>query len=122
MTPGPMNFRGPIRGLMVFRGPMGLKGFIGPIEMKHRRPFFFLRSPEFGQENRFNFGEDLFFWRSLENPEKSVPFFLLVLDCTKPEMRNICAVPRPTLGSRRPWVRTDRIRKLLYSRSQRWSQ
>ena len=30
-----------------------------------------------------------FFWRSLENPEKSVPFSLSVLDCTEPEMRNI---------------------------------
>ena len=66
-------------------------GFIGPIEMKHRRPFFSVwRSPKFGQKKRFNFGEDLFlFWRSLENPEKSVPFSLPVLDCTKPEMRNI---------------------------------
>ena len=66
-------------------------GFIGPIEMKPRRPFFFFwRSPEFGQKNCFNFGEDLlFFLRSLENPEKSVPFSLPVLDCTKPEMRNI---------------------------------
>ena len=111
---GPWAWRGP------GEGPMGL---IGPIEMKHRRPIFFWRSPKFGQENRFNFGElfffqitwictekpfqfrwrSFFFWRSLENSEKSVPFSLPVLDCTKPEMRNIWAVPRPTLGSWRPY-------------------
>ena len=40
------------------------RGLIGPIEMKHQRPFFFLfwRSPEFEHKNRFSFGEDLFFF------------------------------------------------------------
>ena len=66
--------------------------------------FFFLRSPEFGQKNGFNFGGDLTFCRSLKNPEKIVPFSLHVLDCTKPERRNIWVVPGPTLGSRRPWI------------------
>ena len=82
-------------------------GFIGLIETKYRRPFlfFFWRSTEFGQKNRFQFGEDLFFWRSLENPEKSEPFFLPVLDRTKPEMHIIRVDPRPTLGSRRPCSR-----------------
>ena len=60
-------------------------GFVGPIEMEHRRSFFFgdhlnldkitvsisvktifffffRRSSEFGQNNRFNFGEDRFFF------------------------------------------------------------
>ena len=92
MTPGPMDFR----ESMALKGPMrGLNG----LHRAHRNEIpktFFLRSPEFEQKKRFNFGEDLFFfWRSLENPEKSVPFFLPVLDCTKPEMRNIGAVPGP---------------------------
>ena len=58
-------------------------GFIGPIEMDDRRPFF-------GEESHKN------------PPEKFMQFFLPVLDCTKPEMRNIWADPGPTLGSWRP--------------------
>ena len=54
-------------------------GFIGPIQMEDRGPFFFLRSRE-----------------------KLCHFSCFFLDCTKPEMRNILAVPGPTLGSWRP--------------------
>ena len=83
------------------------------------------RSPEYGEKNRFKlggaffFGDHLnlerktvsnlvktfffFFLRSLENPEKSVPFSLPVLDCTKPMMRNIKVVPGPTLGAPARW-------------------
>ena len=49
---GPWSLRGPQEGPM---------GFIGPIKMKPRRLFFW-RSPKFEQKNRFNFGEDLFFF------------------------------------------------------------
>ena len=42
--------------------------------------------------------EDLCFFGEI------VPFSLFLLDCTKPEMRNILAVPGPTLGSRRPCI------------------
>ena len=62
MTPGPMDFKGPIRG---------------PIEMtltnqfvENRRPFFF-------------------FLRSHQNPEKIVAFSSSVLEYTKPEMPDI---------------------------------
>ena len=50
MTPGPMDFRKPIRG------PNGLYR----TDRNETPKTFFLRSPEFGQKNRFNFG-DLFF-------------------------------------------------------------
>ena len=67
MTPGPM----------VLRGPMNLNGIEkwkshqshmwtakcrpeNPLKF-WRRPFFFWRSLDFGQKNRWNFGEDLFF-------------------------------------------------------------
>ena len=47
--------------------------FIAPIEMEHRRLFFW-RSPEFGQKNRFNFGGDLFFGDHLKIRRKVCHF------------------------------------------------
>ena len=35
------------------------------------RPFFFLRSPKIVWKNRFNFGEDLFFWSSPDFDRKT---------------------------------------------------
>ena len=111
MTLGHMNFRGPIMGPVGFRGPSGgPMGFRGPIEMTLRNQYVEDRRPFFGGrlKNIF-FIEDIFFkwrpffWRSHQNPEKTVLFSPSVLEFTKLEMPNIWADPRPTFGSRRPW-------------------
>ena len=95
--------KGPIRGLMSWRGPReGPMGFIGLIEMKPRRTYFCGDHLNLKRKTVSILGKT-FFFGSLENPEKSVPFSLPVLDCTKPEIHYIWVVPGPTLGSRRPW-------------------
>ena len=53
MTPGPMGFRGQREGPL---------GFIGPVEIKDRRPFFFGRSLENPEKIVLFRREDLFFF------------------------------------------------------------
>ena len=67
--------------------------------------FYFWRSPNSDRKNRYNFGEDpFFFWRSHHILDKTAAFSPSVLEFTKLEIRNICASPGPTFGSRRPWL------------------
>ena len=47
--------------------------------------------------------EDLFFWRSYQNPKKIVAFSSFFLKFTKLEMPNIWADPGPTFGSQRSY-------------------
>ena len=123
MTRGPWILVGPSEGPWYLGGPWagrgpreGPIGFIGPIEMKHRRSFFLGDHLNLVRKTASIWVKTFFFWRSLENSEKSVPFSLPVLDYTKPEMRNIWVVPGPTLGAparipQRPtviWVRDER--------------
>ena len=64
MTPGPMDFRGPIMRPVGFKGPSrGLMGFRGPIEMTLRNQYV---------EDQSSF---FLFWRSHHNPDKTVAFF-----------------------------------------------
>ena len=46
--------------------------------------------------------EDLFFWKSHHNSDKTATFSPSVLEFTKQEIRHIVAGPGPTFGSRRP--------------------
>ena len=77
MTPGSMDFGGP----MGFRKAAGYSGpSRGPMSSKvaHRNDIkkstcdseIIWRTPNFDQKNRYNFGEDLFFWR----PKKPLEF------------------------------------------------
>ena len=109
MTPGPMDFRGPITGPVGFRGPSrGPIGFRGPIKMtlrnqyvKNRRPFFFEITSK-SQENWHFSLKTFFFWKSHQNPDKTMAFSPSVLEFTKPKMPHVGADPGPTFGSRRP--------------------
>ena len=112
MTPGTVDFRGPI----VFRGPLEGpstswndtdKSVCGPWKI-----FFF-----------FFFGDHIKIWRKLrhfalknfffsflrshQNAEKIVSFSSFILEHTKLVMPNILADPGPTFGSRHPcsWLR-----------------
>ena len=103
---GPWILGGPSGGPWAWRGQWeGPMGFIGT-----SKTFFFgdylnldrkslsisVKAPPF-----------FLFLRSLENPEKSVPFSLPVLDCTKPEMRNIWVVPGPPSALGAPDATSD---------------
>ena len=97
MTPGPMDFR----------RPMGLKGpMTGPNGI-HRKWtwkwtfFYFWDHLNLDRKTVLISVKTFFFEITCFRPEK--PFSWHVLDCTKPEMRNIWVVPGPTLGSRCPY-------------------
>ena len=87
MTPGPMEFRGPIRRL---------NGLLGPIKMtltnqfvKDRRLFWGGRSHEnLDKVGPFCLGT-FFFRLSHENSEKVGPFTFSVLDHTNPKLHVI---------------------------------
>ena len=57
-------------------------GFIGPMEIK-TEDLFFLRSPKFGQKNRFNFGEDLFFLEITYKSGEKCAIFLACFELHK---------------------------------------
>ena len=105
MTPGPMDFRGPVGFRGPSRGPMGF-------QRTHRND---TEKSVCGRPKTFFF----FFW-SHQIPDKTVAFSPSVLEFTKPEMRNIWADPGPTFGSRRPCVANlycQSVYKNKYSRS-----
>ena len=74
MTPGTMDFRGPL-------GIRKAVGFSGPSR----------GSPNFERKKRSIFGEDLFFFfrRSHHISNKTAAFSLCILKFTKPEIRHI---------------------------------
>ena len=88
MTPGPMDFRGPMGFSGSSRGPMSSRGArrndTEKLACEAWRPFFF--------------------WRSHHNSDKTAAFSPSVLEFTKPKICHISAGPGPTFGSRRPWV------------------
>ena len=82
-----MGFRKAVGFSKPSRGPMSLRG-------AHRN----------NAERSAYEAKKHFFWRSHHNSDKTAAFSPSVLEFTKPEIRNICAGPGPTFGSRRPWL------------------
>ena len=122
MTPGPMDFRGPVGFRGPSRGPMGFQRAHGlskspskwhwEISMWKTKDlsFCFLEITSKSGQNWgifpwrpfFSFFF-LFFW-SHQISDKTVAFSPSVLEFTKPETRNSWADPGPTFGSRRPSI------------------
>ena len=78
---------------MGLKGPMrGPNGLYGAHRNETPKTFSFLLGDHLNLDRKtvsISVKTFFLFWRSLENPDKSVPFSLPVLDCTNPEMRNI---------------------------------
>ena len=112
MTPGPMSSRGgPSKWHWEVKGPLKshVTSFISfGDHLKNRWNFggdlFFWRSLISTGKNRWNFGEDLFFLRWHHFSDQRAAFSPSILDFTKPQFRHIWAGLGPTFGSRRPWL------------------
>ena len=90
MTPGPMDFRGP----MVFRKAVS---FRGPIEMTLRNQHVKPEDLCFGV-HLISTGKTVRIWSSHHFSDQNTAFSPCILDFTKPEIRHICAGPGPTFG------------------------
>ena len=86
MTPGPMDFRGPIMGPVGFRGPSRMT--LRNQYVQDRRPFFLWRSHENPEKTAAFFLEDIFFEDRIKI-QRQLAFSPSVLEYTKPEMPNI---------------------------------
>ena len=86
--------------------PIGFRKAVGFSRNQHVRPKnIFFGDHQISTGNTVKIlVKTFFFWRSHHNSDKTAAFSPSVLEFTKPEIRNICAGPGPTFGSRRPWL------------------